>query len=90
MQVCIPNEQLPLKYGINEKNKNFYFYNTVIYVIIYLFLFYYFLSSPEDMLIDFRKRGREGEREGEKRLCERETLIDSLLHVLQLGIEPAT
>ena len=24
------------------------------------------LSSPEDLLIDFRERGREGEREGEK------------------------
>ena len=27
---------------------------------------FYFLSSPEDVLIDFRERGREVEREGEK------------------------
>ena len=48
------------------------------------------------MLIDFRKRGREGEREGEKHRCERETSINCLSctwpeqprHVPWLGIEP--
>ena len=35
-----------------------------------------FLSSPEDMLIDFRERGREEEeREGEKHQGEKETSI---------------
>ena len=30
-------------------------------------------SPPEDMLIDFKERGREGQRQGEKHQCERET-----------------
>ena len=30
------------------------------------------------MLIDFRERGREGEKEGEKHRCEREALTDCL------------
>ena len=37
--------------------------------VIYLF------SLPEDMLIDFREKGRAGEIEGEKHRCQRETLI---------------
>ena len=38
--------------------------------------FFYFLKSlPEYMFIDFRKRGKEGQREWEKHQCERETLI---------------
>ena len=42
----------------------------------------FFLSSPEDMLIDFRERGREG---GGRR----ETSIGSLSYALQEGTEPA-
>ena len=34
------------------------------FFLIYLSI--YLLSTPEDMLIDFREWGREGEREGEK------------------------
>ena len=33
----------------------------------------YFLSSPGDMLIDFTEREKDGEREGKKHPCERET-----------------
>ena len=33
-----------------------------------LILVFIFLLSPEDMLIDFRERGREGEREGERNI----------------------
>ena len=33
----------------------------------------FFLSSPENLLIDFRERERDGKKEGEKHLCERET-----------------
>ena len=33
------------------------------------------------MLIDFRERGREGEREGEKHGCVRQTSFDCLSHV---------
>ena len=36
-----------------------------------------FLPLLEDM---FRERGREGEREGEKHRCERDTLIGSCTH----------
>ena len=32
----------------------------------FYYFIYYFLSSPEDMLIDFRERVQEGEKEGEK------------------------
>ena len=44
-----------------------------------------FESSPKDMVIDFRKRGSEGEREreGEKRWS-------AASHMPQLGAEPAT
>ena len=41
------------------------------------------------MLIDSRERGRNGEREGEKYQCEKETLIGSLLHMPLPGTEPA-
>ena len=41
------------------------------------------------MLISDRE-GREGEREGEKQRCERETSIGCLSHVPWLGTEPAT
>ena len=44
-----------------------------------------FLSSPEDMFIDFRESEKERERERK-----RETLIICLLYASQLGIEPAT
>lgn len=42
--------------------------------------------------IDFRKRGRERKREGERQKypCESETSISWLLHMLQLGTEPTT
>ena len=36
---------------------------------------FFFQSSHEDMLIDFRERGREGEREGKKHLHEKKTSI---------------
>ena len=40
------------------------------------------------MLIDFRERGREGEREGEKDRCETETSIRCLLYAPLPGTEP--
>ena len=46
-------------------------YSTNIYLFIYLFIY----SSPEDMLLNFRERGREGETEGETHRCERETSV---------------
>ena len=42
------------------------------------------------MLIDFTKKGREGEREGEKHQHQRGTLIGSHLYMLQPGIKPTT
>ena len=42
------------------------------------------------MLIDFRERVREGEKEGEKHQCETETLTGSLSHAPRLGTKPAT
>lgn len=50
--------------------------------------YHIFLSSPEDMFIDFREKRRE--REKEKHRCERETLIGYLPHVPRLEIEPVT
>ena len=49
-----------------------------------------FLSSSENMLINFRGRGREGEREGEKHRCERETSISATLYMPQPGTKPTT
>ena len=40
------------------------------------------------ILFIFRKRGREGEREGKKHGCERETSIDCLSHALTQGLNP--
>ena len=42
------------------------------------------------MLIDLREKGWEGEEEGEKHQCERETSVGCLLHVSLPGIKPAT
>ena len=41
-------------------------------------------------LFVFRERGREGEREGKKHQCVRETSINYLLYVPQPGTEPTT
>ena len=40
--------------------------------------------------IYFQREGSEGEREGEKHRCERETLLGCLSYTPQPGIEPAT
>ena len=50
----------------------------------------FFEFSPEDMFINFRKRGRERERVRKKYRCERKTAISRLPYVHQPGIEPAT
>ena len=59
-------------------------------ILLYFIYLLMYLSSPEDMLIDFsfyfiyfifRERGSEGKRVREKHQCERETLIGCLLHV---------
>ena len=42
------------------------------------------------MLIDSREKGKEGEREGKKRGCERETFISCHLYASQLRDEPTT
>ena len=43
------------------------------------------------MLIDFRERGKEGEKGREKKYqCERETSISGLLNAPQPGTDPAT
>ena len=36
------------------------------------FKFFFFLTSPEDVLIDFRERGRAGQRDREKNIDVRE------------------
>ena len=46
------------------------------------FLFYFIFLK---ILFIFSKRGRKGEREGEKHWCERETLISCLLHTPNWG-----
>ena len=53
-------------------------------------LLLFFLFSQEVMLIDFRERGREREREGEKHRFERETLIGYLLYMSRPGTKPKT
>ena len=61
-----------------------YFLNICIYCI-YTFetiIPNFLKSSPEDMFIDFRERGKGREREREKHLCERETLIGCLPYTL--------
>ena len=61
-----------------------------------LILVFIFLLSPEDMLIDFRERGREGEREGEKHQsvascsCSNRGLNQQPRYVLRPGIEPTS
>ena len=53
--------------------------------------FFFLLSSPKDMFIDFRERGRERRRERERNIEVREkTSIGFLSHMSQLGIKPAT
>ena len=48
--------------------------------------FFFLKSSPEDMLINFRKRGQ-GKKEREKHPCERETPISCLPHMPNLGLK---
>ena len=51
----------------------------------------FFLSSPEDMLIDFREIGVGRERDRERNISVREKLrMGCLLHVPQLGTTLAT
>ena len=55
---------------------------THTYVCIYVYIYtHIYISSPEDMFIDFRERRRGGERE-------RETSISRLLHTPHWRIEP--
>ena len=56
-------------------------------LFLLVFLPYFFLLKI--LFFIFRERGKEGEREGEKR-CERETLISCLPHAPWPGTEPAT
>ena len=42
------------------------------------------------MLIDFTERGKEGEREGEKYHCERETWIVCFSHMSRPEVKPTT
>ena len=69
--------------------------------IISLFTYLVILSSPEDMLIDFRDRVREGGREGNIHVRDKHQLVVSCMypnqgsnlqpgHVSRLGIEHAT
>ena len=60
----------------------------VRYAFIYWLNYYPFLPSPEDVLIDLRERGREGDGKGEKHLCERQTSISFLWHTPWLGTKP--
>ena len=50
----------------------------------------FFNPHPHLWLTDFKERRREGEREGEKHQCERETPIGCLSFALQPGTEPVT
>ena len=59
-----------------------YYYVNKYELCLKCFYFYLFL---------FRERAREGERDGEKHQCERETLIKCCLsYSHQLGTKPAT
>ena len=49
--------------------------------------FFFFFKILFVCLFVFRDRGSEGEREGEKHRCERETLIGCLWYTPQLGTE---
>lgn len=48
------------------------------------------LTSPRDMLIDLRESGREGETDGEKHRCKRETSVGCLPDVPCPGTKPTT
>ena len=57
------------------------------YLLIYLQFLFIFLRLS---LLIFRKRGREGKREGDKYWCARETSTGRLCHVPQTRAGPAT
>ena len=69
---------------------------------LFRYFAHFYVILKRFYLFIFRERGREGEREGEKHWCARETLIGCLLHtsnwrsgpqlrhVPWLGIEPVT
>ena len=50
----------------------------------------YTMEHTSFFRFNFGERGREGEREGEKQCCERETSIGCLLYVPLLQTEPAS
>ena len=56
----------------------------IIYYTMVMFINYFL-----ELFCYFRKRGKEGERKGEKYRCERETSISCLLYAPQPGTEPA-
>ena len=72
----------PVIYGFHTEN--------LMHIFSLLLFIYLFLSSPKDIYIDFRKRGREGGRERERDHCERETLIVCLPYALRLRPKPTT
>ena len=86
----------PIKRKINIILQLFVLYVICTFVILIIPLIiagcfcYCFLSSPKDMLIDFREGGREEKKDGVKHQCERETLIGCLLHTSLQRTEPST
>ena len=61
-----------------------------IYFCFILFVLLFIFILKRFYLFIFRERGREGKREGEKHLCERETPTGCLLYAPWPGTEPAT
>ena len=75
---------LPKMHKLNQKWENIRKAKSRMFYKITV-LYFYLLSLSEDMFIDFRERGREGKREGEKHQCEKETRISCLLHMPLTG-----
>ena len=60
-----------------------------LHILISIWLLSLFLIFFKILFI-FREGGREGEKKGEKHLCDRETSISCLLHAPGPGTEPVT
>ena len=68
-QVVSPGErQCP---GIEREQCSSALFRVVSWVTIVYLLIGFLKSSPEDIVLIFRERGREGERGEEKHLCEK-------------------
>ena len=62
----------------------------MFYFYVFMYSFFLFKSSSEDIFIDFRERGWGRETETERKTSMREKSISSLPHMPQPMIQPAT